>query len=85
MNYTKKGEWEIRKQGITYEIYSGKYLVAEGILNKTNAQIVVASPALYEACKLALKFFVAYDIENKVISGLSLQLNEAIAKGKGMK
>lgn len=41
-----------------------------------------AAPELYEACKEALKFFVAYDAENKVVSGLSLYLNEAIAKAE---
>ena len=33
---------------------------------------------LVEACKIALDYFVEYDIQNKVISGLSLLLNEAL-------
>jgi len=34
--------------------------------------------ALIEACQLALDFFTEYDVKNKVISGLSLKLNEAL-------
>ena len=35
---------------------------------------------LVEALKVALDFFVQYDLQQKVISGISLQLNEALAK-----
>lgn len=38
---------------------------------------------LYEACKKALDFFVEFDVGYKVISGLSLQLREALAKAEG--
>ena len=33
---------------------------------------------LVEACKIALEFFVQLDLRTKAISGLSLQLNEAL-------
>jgi len=38
---------------------------------------------LLKACKKALEFFVQLDIQQKTISGLGLQLNEAIEKATG--
>ena len=35
---------------------------------------------LWEVCKTALEFFTMYDIHYKVISGLSLQLNDVLSK-----
>ncbi|GAH15873.1 unnamed protein product, partial [marine sediment metagenome] len=49
-----------------------------------NAEFIVkacnAHDELVEACKLALEFFTALDIKQKTISGLSLELNEALQK-----
>ena len=42
-----------------------------------------SAPELYEACKLALDVMVAFDTERKVISGLSLRLNDALLKAEG--
>ncbi|KKK55753.1 hypothetical protein LCGC14_3071390 [marine sediment metagenome] len=41
-----------------------------------------AALEMYEALQVALDFFTQYDIQQKVISGISLQLNEALAEGK---
>ena len=41
-------------------------------------------PELVEALEAALVVMVAYDIKNKVISGLSLQLHEVIKKASGV-
>ena len=50
---------------------------------EANARFIVKAcnnhDALVEACGAALEFMVALDIQRKVISGLSLQLNEALA------
>ena len=48
-----------------------------------NAQLIAAAPEMYEACKLALDFFITFDSTRKVVSALSLQLNEAVAKAEG--
>lgn len=37
---------------------------------------------LLKACKDALEFFVEWDVQNKVISGLSIQLRAAIAEAE---
>lgn len=52
-----KGKWEVRKLGITYQIFvetdtkQGYYQVAEGIFNGTNAHLIAAAPDLYEVLK----------------------------------
>lgn len=52
-------------------------------INPANPAAVAESiPEMYEALKVALEFFVVYDIHNKGISGLALQLNEALAKAE---
>ena len=53
---------------------------------QANAERIVKAvnsyDAMYAALKVALDFFTQYDIQQKVISGISLQLNEALAEGK---
>lgn len=48
---------------------------AKELVRRWNSQ-----PDLLEACKSALEFTVAYDIQQKVVSGASLKLQDAIAK-----
>ncbi len=50
---------------------------------EANAQLIASAPDMYEALKAALDFFTQYDIQQKVISGISLQLNQALAKAEG--
>lgn len=50
---------------------------------QANAQLIAAAPELYEVCKIALEIFVSFDVRNKIVSGVSLQLNEALAKAEG--
>ncbi len=85
VNFTK-GEWIVEdtfrildenNRGIAHSLKSN---FGEA---KANAHLIAAAPEMYEACKIALEFFVAYDIHNKGISGLSLQLREALAKAEG--
>ena len=94
LEYTK-GEWQIA--GRNADGYSIKQVgcsckIAQVIKDPlyvnqdtalANAQLIAASPELYEACKLALDYIVEYDTQNKVISGLSFQLNKALAKAEG--
>lgn len=90
MEQYTKGEWiAVNGRILCKTQFSGVADIAQLIARDTreselaNARLISASPDLYEACKQALTFFTEYDIENKVISGLSLQLNEAIAKVEG--
>ncbi len=48
-------------------------------LKRLTPNLAKAAPLLYEACKAALEFMTEFDVIHKVISGLSLQLNEALA------
>ncbi|KKN50499.1 hypothetical protein LCGC14_0632240 [marine sediment metagenome] len=52
-----------------------------------NTQLIVKAvnchDDMVEALKAALDFFTQYDMQQKVISGISLQLNEALAKADG--
>ena len=50
--------------------------------NDFNVRLVAAAPDLLEACKKALPFVVAHDIQQNVVSGAALELQAAIAKAK---
>ena len=50
---------------------------------KARRRLEMAAPDMLAACKAALEFMVALDIERKVVSGLSLQLQAAIEKAEG--
>jgi len=95
MEYSK-GDWKIyqlKSNNVSVCVKTEGDLVAVEIASLNvllgydavvaNAQLISAAPELYEACNLALQYFLAHDIDNKVISGMSLQLNEAIAKAEG--
>lgn len=47
--FTKKGDWQIIKVGLTSQIISGDYTVAERIYNEANARLIAAAPDIYEA------------------------------------
>ena len=78
MEYTK-GDWKAGNTDVTanskhiancyYESLNFKRPTLGEAL--ANANLIASAPDLYEACKLALDFFVEYDIQNKVISRLS--------------
>lgn len=54
------GEWEVRRHGITYEIWLGNYCVARGIYNKVNAHLIKAAPKLRKALE-SLVFYMQQD------------------------
>jgi len=89
-----KGEWKSHKGWVSWDegdiqlikdskgvsniafIPSGEHCIA-------NANLIAAAPDLYEALKDAREIFTQYDATNGVVSGISLKLNEALAKAEG--
>ena len=79
MTYTK-GEWKVRRHGITYEVYTGNYEVASGIYRSANAQLIASAPALYEALKEAR---VTLKVLQPDGSAVIREIDEALAKVDG--
>lgn len=92
-----QGKWEVTRgansgafsvEGPTQTICIVQFIRGQSLSEKgihqeeSNARLIAAAPDLLEACKKALEFFVQWDIQQKVISGISLQLNEAISKAE---
>ena len=82
MNYTQ-GEWKATKSALGDWVISTKDTIIASEIRHFNAYLIASAPELYEACKLALDVMVAVDTERKVISGLSLRLNDALLKAEG--
>ena len=69
---------EEKERGGSQEARNQAYIEAGGIIYNKDA-----FGDMYEALKIALEFFVQYDAQNSVVSGMSLVLNEALAKAEG--
>ncbi len=86
MNYTKSGEWTIRKYGITSQIWCGEYMVAEDIYNKANAHLIAASKDMYEALKGyqdTLNTLIFAHPDDKILAAKMYQVVKVLAKAEG--
>lgn len=73
------GDWEVKRHGITYEVWVGNYCVAKGIYNKANAYLLVAAPDMYKKLtkvKKWLKMLLA-NAEAKLKTERFITLREA--------
>lgn len=90
--YVQEGIWEITAgsvciASVSDEANANLMVEAVNACQSVNPNNPIATAKaikdLYEACKDALNIFTQYDAYNATISGISLKLNEALAKAEG--
>lgn len=76
----KMERWTVEQRGEYNDRVRAKAISVCYAINPSNPMAVAEGlEDIIKACRAAQDYFIQYDIHNKVISGLSLQLNEALA------